>query len=200
MVGNECLPIIMAVHGDEVHGFRPAIENMVDVSDFLVVSRVESVEADTAVIVCRFVPRRPHVFRKRFQAVGAVSGRSVIERAVQIADHEDGRLLFPDKLFYLGDNQLRCLTPRFNVEDLVSLGIRDFRVMGKMRVEEIYYLSIGLDLQFSPYAAADLPPGSAERIMDRLPGVFFIVIEYAGIKFLETRLPEHDAVRREMVL
>ena len=72
--------------------------------------------------------------------------------------------------------------------------------MGKMRVEEIYYLSIGLDLQFSPYAAADLPPGSAERIMDRLPGVFFIVIEYAGIKFLETRLPEHDEVRRKMVL
>ena len=190
----------MAVHCDEVHGFRPAIENMVDVSYFLVVGQIESVEADTAVIVCRFVAGRPHVFRKRFQAVGAVSGRSVIERAVQVAYHEDGRLLFPDELFYLGDNQLRCLTPRFNVEDLISLGIRDFRVMGKMRIEEIYNLSVGLDFQFSPYTAADLPPGSAERIMDRLPGVFFIVIEYTGIKFLETRLPEHDEVRRKMVL
>ena len=28
MVGNECLSIIMAVHRDEVHGFRSAIENM----------------------------------------------------------------------------------------------------------------------------------------------------------------------------
>ena len=53
MVGNECLSIIMAVHGDEVHGFRPAIENMVDVSDFLVVGQVESVEADTAVMPLR---------------------------------------------------------------------------------------------------------------------------------------------------